>query len=61
MAVGVDPVDDLVDSEQAMGVNVIMTTSSVVLQRIARDRCAGPCVDRERVWFTGRTLLRRCE
>jgi hypothetical protein len=36
-------------------------TSSVVLQCITRDRCAGPCVDRERVQFTGRILLRRCE
>jgi L-arabinose isomerase len=60
-AVDIDAVDDLADSEQATSDNVIMTTSSVVLQRITLDLCAAPCVDRERVKFTGRILLLRCE
>ena len=54
VAVDVDAVDDLVDSEQATSANMIVTTSSVVPQRITRDRCAGSCVNRERVQ-SGRT------
>ena len=39
VAVDVDVVDALVDSEQA-SVNMIVTTSSVVPQRITRDRAS---------------------
>jgi hypothetical protein len=59
VAVDVDAVDDLVDSEQATSVNMIVTTSSVVPQRITRDRCAGSCVNRERVQSAARILLLR--
>ena len=52
-------VDDLVDSEQATSVNMIVTTSSAVPQRITRDRCAGSCVNRERVQSAARILRLR--
>ena len=59
VAADVDAVDDLVDSEQVTSPNVIVTTSSVVPQRITRDRCAGSCVNRERVQSAARILLLR--
>jgi hypothetical protein len=59
VAVDVDAVGGLADSEQATSANVIVTTSSVVPQRITRDRRVGSCVDRERVQFAVSILLLR--
>jgi hypothetical protein len=50
-AVAVGAVDALVDPEQATSPNVIVTTSSVMPQRITRS-----CVNRERVEFAARIL-----